>query len=78
MWWESVAGLMPVQLRNCDLADGFTAQDIHQRGWSKLSDRGQLQCGLDLLGDLDWVSANTTQTGGRPRVFYSVNPRARQ
>jgi putative DNA primase/helicase len=34
------------------LPDGFTARDIHQKGWANLSDRGQVQAGLDLLDDL--------------------------
>jgi hypothetical protein len=62
-------------IRKGDLADGFTARDIHQHGWSELSDRGHVQVGLDLLVDLDWIAAATSQTGGRPRVVFSVNPR---
>jgi hypothetical protein len=65
-------------IRNGDLADSFTARDIHQHGWQNLSDREHVLAGLDLLGDFDWIAANTAKTGGRPRVVYSVNPRARQ
>jgi putative DNA primase/helicase len=47
-------------------------------GWSNLSDRGQVQAGLDLLCDLDWIVA--VETGnhgrGRPTTHYRINPRA--
>jgi hypothetical protein len=66
------------RIRGSDLADGFTARDIHQHGWSNLADREHVQAGLDLLGDLDWLAPKTTPTGGRPRVVYSINPRAWQ
>jgi putative DNA primase/helicase len=71
----SAAKAILAKVRKGDLADGFTARDIHQHGWSNLSDRGHVQAGLDLLGDLDWIAAKTFQTGGRPRVVFSVNPR---
>jgi hypothetical protein len=46
-----------------DLADGFTARDIHQHGWSNLSDREHVQAGLDLLGDLDWDRGEDVPNG---------------
>jgi hypothetical protein len=71
----SAAKAILKHIRKGDLADGFTARDIHQHGWSNLSDREHVQAGLDLLGDLGWIAAKTFQTGGRPRVIFSVNPR---
>jgi hypothetical protein len=65
-------------IRKGNLADGFTAREVHQRGWSNLSDRGQVQAGLDLLCDLDWIVA--VETGnhgrGRPTTHHRINPRA--
>ena len=65
-------------IRKGNLADGFTAREVHQRGWSNLSDRGQVQAGLGLLCDLDWIVA--VETGnhgrGRPTTHYRINPRA--
>ncbi len=66
------------RVRKGELSAGFTARDIHQRGWSNLSDRSAVQAGLDLLVDLDWLAPKTIQTGGRPRVVFSLNPRGRQ
>ena len=53
------------RIRKGDLIDGFTARDVHQRGWSNLSDRGQVQAGLDLLCDLDWIFAADKRGDGR-------------
>jgi hypothetical protein len=67
-------------IRKGDIEDDFFARDIHRRGWSKLADRGQVQAGLDLLCDLDWLRAEDKRsaTGGRPTTRYRINPRARQ
>ena len=64
------------RLRKSDLSMPFTARDIHQRGWSGLTDIEQVQSGLDLLADLDWLSCERLPTGGRPRLLYRLNPRA--
>jgi len=65
-------------IRKGDLTDGFTAREIHQHKWSNLSDRGQVQAGLDLLCDLDWLRAVEKKHigAGRPTAHYQVNPRA--
>jgi hypothetical protein len=65
-------------IRKGDLPDGFTAREIHQHKWSNLSDRGQVQAGLDLLRDLDWLRAVDKKHigAGRPTAHYQVNPRA--
>ncbi|MBI1867080.1 MAG: DUF3987 domain-containing protein [Methylocystis sp.] len=63
-------------IRNGDLADGFTARDVHQRDWANLTDRDQVKAGLELLADLDWLAPQTHATGGRPRTTYAINPRA--
>lgn len=74
---RAAAKAILARVRKADLADGFTARDVHQSGWANLSDRDQVKAGLDLLCDLDWLVATTAQTGGRPRTFYTINPRAR-
>jgi hypothetical protein len=62
-----------------DLQDGFTARDIHQRGWSHLTEREQVGAGLGLLSDLDYLAASTPVAGkpGRPKTTYTINPRLR-
>ena len=66
-------------IRNGDLEDGFTARDVHQRGWAHLIEREQVGAGLSLLIDLDYLAASTPSTaaqGGRPKVTYLINPRS--
>jgi Protein of unknown function (DUF3987)/Primase C terminal 2 (PriCT-2)/RepB DNA-primase from phage plasmid len=65
-------------VQNGDLQEGFTARDIHQRGWAHLTEREHVGAGLDLLVDLYYLAemaAGTGPKGGRPRVTYSINPR---
>jgi hypothetical protein len=63
-------------IRKGDLVDEFTARDIHQRDWSNLTDRGQVQAGLALLAECDWIAAETIRTGGRAKTVYRTNPEA--
>jgi hypothetical protein len=65
------------RIRRGDLSVGFTARDIHQRDWSSLTDRDQVQAGLALLTEYYWIAAATTDTGGRPKVIYRINPKVR-
>jgi hypothetical protein len=65
-------------IRNGDLKDGFTARDVHQRGWAHLTEREQVGAGLSLLVDLDYLAPSCPGIrgeGGRPKVTYLVNPR---
>jgi Protein of unknown function (DUF3987) len=64
-----------------DLVDGFTCRDVHRQGWSNLSEPDQVQSGLNLLVDCDWLSSEaliTGSVGGRPKTVYRINPRASQ
>lgn len=65
-------------LRNGDLADGFTARDVHQRGWAHLTEREDVGAGLSLLADMDYLapSALIGVEGGRPKVTHVINPRS--
>jgi Protein of unknown function (DUF3987) len=65
-------------IRRGDLQDNFTCRDVHQKDWSRLTDRDHVQRGIDLLVDLDHLSADTSGGkpghGGRPKVTYRMNP----
>jgi putative DNA primase/helicase len=64
-------------VRQDDLEEGFTARDVQRHGWSKLTDHDHVQCGLDLLVDLDHLAADAAGNagyGGRPKVTYRINP----
>ena len=65
-------------IKSGDLQDGFTARDIHQRGWAHLAECEHVGAGLDLLVDHDHLAAVTPATkpqGGRPKVTYEINPK---
>jgi hypothetical protein len=71
----SAARAILSHIRRGDLRDGFTARDVHQRGWSNLTDKDQVKAGLDLLVECDWIAGALVVTGGRPRMTYLINPR---
>jgi putative DNA primase/helicase len=61
-----------------ELADGFTARDVHRHGWSNLTERVSVQAGLDLLVDCDYLAPITSQPdsqGGRPKITFAINPK---
>jgi Protein of unknown function (DUF3987) len=65
-------------IKNEELEDGFSARDVHQRGWAHLTEREHVAAGLDLLVDLDHITAVTPAAGargGRPKTTFTVNPR---
>jgi hypothetical protein len=62
-------------IRRGDLTDAFTARDVHQHGWSNLTDKDQVRAGLALLEEYDWIAGVSVETGGRPRIVYRINPR---
>jgi hypothetical protein len=70
----------PLPRRSCHAFGDATCRtnlpprDIHRRDWSNLTARDQIQAGLDLLVDYDWLAENHLKTGGRPKVLYAVNP----
>jgi hypothetical protein len=67
------------RIRKGELKDGFTARDVHQRGWAHLTEREHVGAGLNMLVDLDHLTASTPgigPLGGRPKITYLVNPRS--
>jgi putative DNA primase/helicase len=62
-------------IRKGDLVSPFTARTVRRPCWSGLSDREQVQDGLDLLVDRDWLAGEAKVTGGRPTTLYDVNPK---
>lgn len=52
----------------------FTARDIYKNHWQGLN-RESTEIALKWLVDAVWVWEETVKTGGRPTVFYHLNPK---
>lgn len=63
------------RIRKGDLPAAFTGREVWRHGWTLLSDLPQVNDALALLLDFGWLVAARTDTGGRPSVVYTVNPR---
>jgi putative DNA primase/helicase len=72
----ATAEIIRARFRKGDLAEGFSARDIRRKEWSGLTDNDEIRAGLELLTDFDWIAPETTETTGRPRTVYRINPRA--
>jgi putative DNA primase/helicase len=60
------------RIQSGHLQGEFSARDVWRPGWSRLTDRGAVQAGLEMLADYDWLTARRVETGGRPTILYSV------
>ncbi|MEI6644379.1 MAG: YfjI family protein, partial [Novosphingobium sp.] len=64
------------KIQSGQLADGFTAREIKQKGWAGLRDP-EVRAGLELLVELDWLrKIDVRPKAGRSTAIYRVNPRA--
>jgi Protein of unknown function (DUF3987) len=63
-------------IRRGDLIDGFTAREIRRKEWSDLTVSDQIEAGLRLLEDYNWIASEQVKpTTGRPTTIYRINPR---
>jgi putative DNA primase/helicase len=63
------------KLKSGQLTSPFTARDVHQHGWSGLTDVEAVEAAVALLVDHDQVRAEIVVTGGRPKTIYTSKPR---
>ncbi len=76
---RAAAQAILTKIREGELQDGFTAREVHQHDWLGLTDRDQVQAGLNLLVELHYLAASSaapSERGGRPTTTYTVNPRS--
>jgi Protein of unknown function (DUF3987) len=59
-----------------DLPSPFTARDIQRKGWAGLADKARVATGLAALLDSDLIGSSEVETGGRPSIVYTANPKA--
>lgn len=58
------------------LPNPFTRRDIHQKGWTGLSDIHDVEKAINLLLEHGYIrEENPTQDTGRPTTCYAINPR---
>jgi hypothetical protein len=70
---SAAARAILTKVRRGNLVDGFTARDIKQKNWTGLCEE-EVEAGLELLVDLDWLRKIDVRGNGRPTVIYRVNP----
>jgi putative DNA primase/helicase len=58
-----------------DLQNEFTARDVYFKGWAGLSTAKVVERPLELLESLGWLQSYQSDTGGRPKTLYLINPR---
>nr|WP_281396929.1 YfjI family protein [Sphingomonas aerophila] len=71
-----IAHKIMARVRRDELPANFTSRDIYRSCWSGLKDREQVERGLQILVDYDWLSVERVLTGGKPKLLYTANPRA--
>jgi Protein of unknown function (DUF3987) len=74
----SAAKAILTHIRRGDLQDWFTIREVHQPGWAHLTDHEQVEAGLRLLVDLDYLAPRAIAPGpqgGRPKIRYAINPK---
>ncbi len=55
------------------LKDGFTARDLHHKGWADLSTPDAVRLAITYLIDFGWLNAVEHKTGGRPSTTYFLD-----
>jgi hypothetical protein len=57
------------------LESPFRVRDLHQRGWAGLTDRDAVSRAIDRLEAHNFIRVKEEETGGRPSVVATINPR---
>jgi putative DNA primase/helicase len=61
------------KIQSKDLNSGFTAKDIYGKHWSKLSKPKDVQNGLDILVEYNYLAPVIINEGHRPKTVYFIN-----
>jgi putative DNA primase/helicase len=67
LWRKITQGCLP---------NGFTARDVRRKCWSGLSTDETVRGALKELEVLGYLREQTIHTGGKPKVIFSINPKA--
>jgi putative DNA primase/helicase len=63
------------KLRSGHLKAPFSSREVWRPGWSRLTDREQVDGGLRMLAEYDWLAEQRIVTGGRPATVYTPHPK---
>jgi hypothetical protein len=63
------------RIKKGDLESPFTVRDVHKKGWAGLSDREAVAAACDRLEAHNYLRLKEVDTGGRPSLVATVNPR---
>jgi len=69
------------RIRRGEVPDPFTPRDVYLKHWAYLATPEATHEAVRLLGDLDYlrmIEHRPGTSGGRPKVEYQINPKARQ
>ena len=65
------------RIRRGEVPDPFGPRDVYLKHWTFLSNPEETHQAVRLLVDLDYLREERQETGGRPKVLYWINPKAR-
>ena len=65
------------RIRKGDVPDPFVPRDVYLKHWAYLSTPEETYHAVRLLTDLDWLQEERLETGGRPKLQYWINPKAK-
>jgi len=57
------------------MQSGFSARDVHVKGWSGLTEIETVKAAIDVLVNEGWLRSVTIHTGGRKKDAFEVNPK---
>jgi putative DNA primase/helicase len=63
------------KLRSGALKSEFSSRDVWRPGWSRLTDPDVVHAGLRMMVDYDYLADAKVETGGRPAMVYTANPK---
>lgn len=75
------AAQLAERIKAGDLPERFTLRDVYRHNWTRLNNSRQAETAIQILLDYDWLRAEPEPSGpggGRPRVWYRVNPKVRE
>jgi hypothetical protein len=70
------AAALAAKINEGRISDGFTARDVYKNHWQILDTPELVSGACEELESLGWIRKElVTQTGGRPKAKYFINPK---